>query len=188
MTRALALAVVVALTACTGADGTTAHDDLRTRLVTPDRLTGEWRPQQVDATQVGGGFCGLEALVASSEPAARAHTALVAGQIQLRQSLARYPDDAGEQLAAIDERLRTCGADDEASELGLGVEPLPPVDEDLVSYRLRVEVASVPLVLDLAAWRQDDVVAITRLTYPDGSLDDPAGTLGEVVETSRQPR
>lgn len=182
---AAATAVAVVLTACSGS-AALREDDLEARLLTPDALTGDWRTEEVDATRIGGGFCELEGLVRSSEPAAEAHVALVEGETQLRHTLVAYDDGAAEQLAAIDERLRGCAADDEVAELGLTVQPLDELGADLVSYRLRVEVATVPLQLDIAAWRQDGVVSIARLTYPEDGLDDPAGTLAEVVEQGRR--
>lgn len=181
-----ALTVAVVVTACSGSVPP-GQDDLEADLLTPDALTGDWGAQEVDATRIGGGFCDLDGSVRSSGPAAEAHVALVEGETQLRHTLVRYEEGAAEQLAAIDERLRGCAAGDEAAELGLTVQPLDEAHgDDLVSYRLRIEVASVPLLLDIAAWRQDQVLTIARLTYPEGSLDDPGGTLAEVVEAGRR--
>lgn len=184
---AAAVAIAVALTACSGSVAP-PQDDLAAGLVTPAALTGDWRAEEVDATRIGGGFCDLEGLVRSSEPAAEAHVALVDGETQLRHTLMRYEGGAAEHLAAIDERLRDCAADDEVAELSVTLEPLDDIGEDLVAYRLRVEVASVPLLLDIAAWHEDEVVTIARLTYPQGGLDDPAGSLAEVVDAGRRPR
>lgn len=179
------MAVAVVLTACSG-PAPFRHDDLEAGLLTPDALSGDWRADEVDATRIGGGFCDLEGLVRSSEAAAEAHVALVEGETQLRHTLVAYEEGAAEQLVAIDERLRGCAADGEAAELGLTVQTLDEIGDDLISYRLRVEVASVPLQLDIAAWRQDRVVSIARLTYPEDSLADPAATLAEVVEQGRR--
>jgi hypothetical protein len=38
---------------------------------------------------------------------------------------------------------------------------------------MEIDVADVPLVLDLAVWQQQDVVGVLRLTYPKGCLGDP---------------
>jgi hypothetical protein len=149
-------------------------DQLTVRLLAPDDLAERWELAEDLATTLGGGFCELQVTSDATGPDAVVARALVREETLVRQTLIRYPHgQADSARAAIEEQTLACPG---GSELGLTVAEAPTWSEDVTRLRMEIDVADVPLVLDLAVWQQQDVVGILRLTYPKGTLEDPLAT------------
>lgn len=184
----VSLAVLLLSTAaCTGDD---AAAQLEASLLTSEDLPSGWEEDDADlATALGGGFCSLEDTVSTAAPAERASVTLLRGETVLRQSLfAHAPGEATATRDAVEQRLRACDEDEESQRLGLVVEELPSWDTDVTRFRLRIDVADLPLSLDLAIWQQDDVLGVLRLTYPDGTFRDPLASHRTVTTTAQNKR
>lgn len=181
-----ALAVAVAGFGCSSNGGPGAAE-LEAQLLRPEQLPGEWSEREDDATQFAGGFCRLEELVERSDPSAQSHVVLVRGELLVRQSLLAYGDeeDAGRMLRALHTRLGECARDEDAEELGLSVEDLAASEPETSAHRLVVHVASVPLTLDLVAWRQGAVLVVARVSYPHGEAVDPEALLDRINDETR---
>lgn len=183
---AIAVAVAVAGFDCSS-NGGPGVAELEAQLLRPEQLPGEWSEREDDATQVAGGFCRLEELVERSDPSAQSHVALVRGELLVRQSLLPYGDEeeARRALRTLRTRLGECAGDEEAEELGLSVKDLAASEPETSAHRLSVHVASVPLTLDLVAWRQGVVLVIARVSYPHGEVADPEALLDRIIDETR---
>jgi hypothetical protein len=160
------------LVSCSSGDSPrTSADPLAARLLAPDDLAERWEPADDLATSLGGRFCELQAATDATGPSTVVGRALVRGETLLRQTLIRYPQGQADSARAVLEQ-HTLNCPD-GPELGLTVAAAPTWSEDVSRLRMEIDVADVPLVLDLAVWQQQDVIAIVRLTYPKGVLEDP---------------
>lgn len=184
MKTSLALLLALVLSSCASA-GKAPQRDLEAGLIDANRLPGSWQEDLEVATDVGGGFCDLPDTLEDSSPTTVAQRVLVDDETLLRHTAVRYSaDNAADALETFLDRLNACGDDPESKELGLTVEMLP-APEETDAYRLLADVAGVPLGLDVAVWRNEDIVNILRLTYPRGSLEDPLATLLAAVAAAR---
>jgi hypothetical protein len=167
----LAVTFCLLVSCSAGESPGTSADQLATRLLAPDDLAERWEPADDLATSFGGGFCDLQAATDATGPSTVVGRALVRGETLLRQTLIRYPQgEADGAQAVLEQHTLDCP---DGPELGLTVAEAPTWSEDVTRLRMEIDVAEVPLVLDLAVWQRQDVIAILRLTYPEGVLEDP---------------
>lgn len=172
LVRVLVLTATLVLAACS--DTGPSDGDLAAAALDAEDLPGRWSVMETSETALVGGFCDLGETVDATGPSGQAVSAMVSGELLLRHTLLGYAEGAAEDAEqAVLDRFAACADDEEIRELGVAVVPVADPEGQAHRVRLELDVADLPLALDVAVWRDGNVLSILRLSF---SRDGPGRT------------